>query len=443
MRYRFVIFCLVLGFLPCLSSAAGEVVPAPSHSDSLGVEPAVVDSATRRKAQDWDKVLDKYEAMCDECIELMLRAEAGEKVSRTAVSGLLSYLSELRKTLRDGSGSMSPAQRKRFERIRKRYASAAGGKSGDSDSRASQQSSDGKNGVPGKDGVPAGPEVDGRGSASGTGTDGPGNASADRTGAGRGADSGLSMRESSAGSASRLGAGSYAGRGLLTVPGELDGVSAAGSDSSAAADSRPLALIKPLAALPALKLPQPEPTESLTSASLPLRELRYAAVPLQKQSRKRKVSASAGAVFSVVPDFSYGAFVSLAAGRTGFGGYVKFRSNFEASDYAYECGSDGSWSGGTIWADGSSSVSTVNLTLGARKNFLPFLGAYAGAGYGRYQTFWYDVSGKRVKVSDYSVSAAAFECGLLLDFGQLEFMAGVSTIGFRYSALELGVGVRF
>ena len=58
---------------------------------------------------DWDKVLDRYEALCNQCIDLKLRAESGEKVSGAEFSRLIGNLNNLRKLLREDSGSMSPA----------------------------------------------------------------------------------------------------------------------------------------------------------------------------------------------------------------------------------------------------------------------------------------------------------------------------------------------
>ena len=79
-------------------------------------------------AQDrWDSVLDRYETICDRCIELRGKIEAGESVQDRAVTTLLQELNSLRKTLQDASGSMSDGQRARFRTILERY-SASGGK---------------------------------------------------------------------------------------------------------------------------------------------------------------------------------------------------------------------------------------------------------------------------------------------------------------------------
>lgn len=74
----------------------------------------------------WDRVLDEYEQICDDCIHLRKRIENKESVSSSSVTKLLGRLSELRSTLQDASGAMTDAQRTRFEDIRDRYARVMG-----------------------------------------------------------------------------------------------------------------------------------------------------------------------------------------------------------------------------------------------------------------------------------------------------------------------------
>lgn len=70
---------------------------------------------------DWDKVLDRYEDICGQCITLRDRIVAGEPVSDRAVTSLLQELSQLRSTLQNASGSMTDEQKKRFATIRDSY----------------------------------------------------------------------------------------------------------------------------------------------------------------------------------------------------------------------------------------------------------------------------------------------------------------------------------
>ena len=71
--------------------------------------------------KDWDRILDKYEALCESCLELKVKAESGEKVSKASLGRLYSSLLDLRSQLRSGTGSMSEVQRRRFERLKTTY----------------------------------------------------------------------------------------------------------------------------------------------------------------------------------------------------------------------------------------------------------------------------------------------------------------------------------
>ena len=75
------------------------------------------------KAQDnyWDSILDRYEFICNECIDLKIRAVSGETITSGQISPLLESLREIREEIRDNAGAMSLRQKARFERIRKSY----------------------------------------------------------------------------------------------------------------------------------------------------------------------------------------------------------------------------------------------------------------------------------------------------------------------------------
>ena len=70
---------------------------------------------------DWDKVLDRYQDICGQCITLRDRIVAGEPVSDRAVTSLLQELGQLRSTLQNASGSMTDEQRMRLAAIRDSY----------------------------------------------------------------------------------------------------------------------------------------------------------------------------------------------------------------------------------------------------------------------------------------------------------------------------------
>lgn len=74
--------------------------------------------------KNWDRILDRYEILCNECIDMKNRVEAGEKISSKDISKLLNSLGKIREELKGGSGSMTQEQLERFESIRAAYTSA-------------------------------------------------------------------------------------------------------------------------------------------------------------------------------------------------------------------------------------------------------------------------------------------------------------------------------
>ena len=98
-----------------LASLLLVLLLAPSHSLS---------GEQSGRKQDWDKILDSYSELCNECIELKLRSEAGEKLSQRSVSKLFARLEELRDNLSGAESQMSEEQRRRFEAIKQRYVQA-------------------------------------------------------------------------------------------------------------------------------------------------------------------------------------------------------------------------------------------------------------------------------------------------------------------------------
>ena len=71
-------------------------------------------SASAFAQDDWDKVLDRYESICVQCLEMRKQIIAGEAVASSRVTDALSELSHLRGQLQAAGGRMSTAQKKRF-----------------------------------------------------------------------------------------------------------------------------------------------------------------------------------------------------------------------------------------------------------------------------------------------------------------------------------------
>ena len=72
----------------------------------------------------WDRALDSYQTICDRCILLRERSLRGDEIAPEELTSLLEQVSSLRTILQKGSGSMSKAQKERFERIKSRYTEA-------------------------------------------------------------------------------------------------------------------------------------------------------------------------------------------------------------------------------------------------------------------------------------------------------------------------------
>lgn len=166
-------------------------------------------------------------------------------------------------------------------------------------------------------------------------------------------------------------------------------------------------------------------------------------VPDLTRTKGRKMCYSVASAVSVSPDFAAGLMFSMTGKANGFGGYIKAMSNFKSAESQYECHSDGTFDEGTMWLSGKSAVSKLKLSTGARISFPKHYGFYAGAGYGNFVTTWQDISGNWAKVKDKSASGLLCEFGILYDLGLVEFTVGVSTIAFKYSDLDIGVGIRF
>ena len=73
--------------------------------------------------------------------------------------------------------------------------------------------------------------------------------------------------------------------------------------------------------------------------------------------------------------------------------------------------------------------------------FCSWLYGYAGAGYGYADVWWEDYFGEWMRVTDLSAKGIAAEGGLIFKVGPVSLSAGVSTTAFKYSELEVGIGI--
>lgn len=358
---------------------------------------------------DWDKVLDRYEALCNQCIDLKLRAESGEKVSGAEFSRLVGNLNNLRKLLREDSGSMSPAQRARFGRIRDRYSNVFGkGSRTKVRVNADEASGSGSGDVShaeNRTGKQAGAQANGRPDAG-------------HSAGGQGVDGGTGDR-------------GVAGSQQHGVTGDLHGVT--GSHGVSAGST--------------LYIPETLSTSGLTAEAFSFGAMniiqRDKGIDPNPKREPRRVAVGAAGMVAAAPEFLYGGIVSVVFRKNDWGTYAKYLSDYQSNSSSYNCTSDGKFSGGKMWLSGNTRTSSYMFSAGARKVIWKGLGAFAGVGYGAHSVYWEDVSGNWAKVTDSSVDGAIIEAGVSYTLKPVEFFVGVSTISFGYNSLECGIGLRF
>lgn len=148
------------------------------------------------------------------------------------------------------------------------------------------------------------------------------------------------------------------------------------------------------------------------------------------------------------PAMSYGIMAGVMspfrAGRTSWGGYVHFNSNFIFSASEYTCTSDGAIeNGGRFWPAGGSRTSVLRATGGVLAGINERFTAYGGLGYGYSRLMWEDVDGKWAVVNDHSYKGITAEGGIMASWNHLTVGLGVSSVAFRTAYLDLSVGIRF
>ena len=143
----------------------------------------------------------------------------------------------------------------------------------------------------------------------------------------------------------------------------------------------------------------------------------------------------------VMPQMSYGLMVGYVKK---WGGYAKFRSDYHFKSPAYSCDKYGNIDGGgLIWTNGLQRKSRLQATGGVLYRLTKWCYPYVGAGYGTRSVQWQDYQGQWAEVADYSCKGIAAEAGVILKMGPVAVSAGYSSTAFKYSELELGIGVMF
>lgn len=152
---------------------------------------------------------------------------------------------------------------------------------------------------------------------------------------------------------------------------------------------------------------------------------------------------SLGVSSGLYPDFTAGAFLTFDMPCGILGAYVSCRGDFNRIDAAYDCLSDGTADGSTMWTNGVSRRHRFAISAGPVVRITQKLSLYAGAGYGRFACYWEDIDGKWAEVSDITCSGLSLDTGLLYDIGIMRIGIGAGITAFRYSDLAMSLGIRF
>ncbi len=358
---------------------------------------------------DWDSVLDRYEAITARCVELRAKVAAGEKVPQKSVTELFGELNRLRNSLQQASGKMSRAQKERFEAIRALYDGKMAGQAGHDEAlRLRSGPGDSRSG-PGESREPVGERS--------------------RTTAGEQSPVGERSRTTGSNMIEPLPR-------LEARPAMTEILRSAQNDSLSRNDT-PVILNGAAGAV-----------KDLPRAAGAVKDLQAGTI------RTTGTIAGKRLIFNAIPTLSLGdtrqggIFISMSRGR--FGGYLSARTNFVSQLFAYECLSDGMTFGPeTFKGNGGQRIGEYSLSAGAVINAAPWLGVFAGAGFGSSTLCWSDFRGTWAKVRDYSGSGLQIEGGIILRYRRLSLLGGVSWLTARPSSgpfmpvFTLGAGFQF
>ena len=333
------------------------------------------------RKQNWDRILDSYSELCNECIELKLRSEAGEKIPQKAVTKLFARLEELRGSLSGAENQMSEEQRRRFEAIKRRYVQAF--------SPAPQEEEAGE-----------------------LGTEQSKEQSKEQS------------RSYGAKSSERQSSGSNSGKGKTI------------------AQSEEIKITREKVALPLVCASFKNEAEHFSESSIPAPKAQLKME--NREGKDAAYHFDVLALASVMPAPGASLALSFTPAGFPVGGYLKATSNFiSPRNCAYSCMPDGSSGAGKVWLSGEESRSLWQLSAGAVIPISESFSLCAGLGYGSFMLSWEDISGSWVKVEDLSVSGAVLEAGITCRFRQFILGAFLGTTRFRSLNLEFGLGLRF
>ena len=107
-------------FVPYKGAATSESSSEIEESDEVVAEEVVADSGN----EDWDKILDEYDAYCTKLVAYAKKAKAGDMSAMTEYASLLESAESLQKKLENAGSNLSAAQAARLNKIAAKMANA-------------------------------------------------------------------------------------------------------------------------------------------------------------------------------------------------------------------------------------------------------------------------------------------------------------------------------
>ncbi len=168
----------------------------------------------------------------------------------------------------------------------------------------------------------------------------------------------------------------------------------------------------------------------------------------RSKKKRKKIKKNIFALYQTpffTKEGSMGGMFAIA-GRSGV--YAKFTSNFtfHKNGLYYVTYKDCTHLGGpsyTTYYHDKNYNSHLTATAGYVQRLGIPLYLYAGCGYGYRLLVWRTSSDEYVKITDHSYNGVATDIGAMFKFKFFTVSAGISSIDFKYSDINLGVGFAF
>ncbi len=152
--------------------------------------------------------------------------------------------------------------------------------------------------------------------------------------------------------------------------------------------------------------------------------------------------------FSILPGLSVDNNMKLSYGLLAgayfnehHGLFVRAKHSFTGSSVDGRYDPDGG--GHEPWFTGKDRTIRWAATLGYSYKINRHLAVLAGAGYGKRSLRWEKLGGGWMEITPSSTKGIEAEAGLTAFFGIFAINAGIQTNSFKYSELNIGIGISF